>query len=387
MLTEKQSTKQVTSRSTSDFAFFCRASKANKDGIAPIELSICINGERKFIQLQMKAKPEEFAKKRQPKVIADYVANMRQKINEALVDMGVNGMPITADGLRAYLRTGGIKAYTVEALFKEWLAMLRKRIGVDLTAGAYRKYELTSELFFKYVGKERDVVSLMPADIENFYLSLKQIYQANSSASYMAKVKTCIQFAIDNGKIKINPFQGIKIKREKKPIKYLTKKDIKAIETTEYSTAALQRIADCFLFQCYSGLAFSDMECVKKADIQENNGVYFIQKDRVKTGVQFTAVLFPKALEVLKKYDYKLPIISNQKTNSALKAVAREAGLDIPLTNHYGRRTYGTLLLNSKVRMETVAKALGHADSKTTAKYYACLEDNTVINEVAEILY
>lgn len=47
-----------------------------------------------------------------------------------------------------------------------------------------------------------------------------------------------------------------------------------------------------------------------------------------------------------------------------------------------GRKTYGHILLNSGVRLETVAKSLGHSNSKTTAKYYCEVAPETVINEV-----
>lgn len=137
------------------------------------------------------------------------------------------------------------------------------------------------------------------------------------------------------------------------------------------------------MVQAYSGLSFVDLECLRKEDINEMDGVYYIHKKRQKTKVEFTAVLFPKAIEILEKYDYKLPIISNQKTNSALKAIARECGIDKRVYDHLGRKSYGCMLLNRKIRMETVAKCLGHSQAKTTATYYATLTKNSVINEVA----
>ena len=42
------------SRSTANVSFYCRESKNNKDGLAPIELVIILNTRRCFIQLPRK---------------------------------------------------------------------------------------------------------------------------------------------------------------------------------------------------------------------------------------------------------------------------------------------------------------------------------------------
>lgn len=42
------------SRSTANVSFYCRESKKNKDGLAPIELVIILNTRRCFIQLPRK---------------------------------------------------------------------------------------------------------------------------------------------------------------------------------------------------------------------------------------------------------------------------------------------------------------------------------------------
>ena len=47
-------------RNTSNVSFYCRESKKDRLGYAPIELSIIINKERCYIRLPRKEKPEEF---------------------------------------------------------------------------------------------------------------------------------------------------------------------------------------------------------------------------------------------------------------------------------------------------------------------------------------
>lgn len=51
-------------RTTFNVAFYCRESKKGKDGKAAVEVSLSVNGERRFLNLPMKAEPKEFNKKR-----------------------------------------------------------------------------------------------------------------------------------------------------------------------------------------------------------------------------------------------------------------------------------------------------------------------------------
>jgi len=50
----KQNWSQIMSRSTANVSFYCRESKKNKDGLAPIEQVIILNTRRCFIQLPRK---------------------------------------------------------------------------------------------------------------------------------------------------------------------------------------------------------------------------------------------------------------------------------------------------------------------------------------------
>lgn len=366
--------------------FYCRESKTIKNGTAPLEVCININGVRKFIQLPFKCYPKDFNRKRQPKEIQDYTASMRKRINEILADMVSRGTPVTAQALCEYLKSGGYKTYTLQNLFDDYLNYYKKRIGIDLTQGAYRKFELSKELFFTHSGltPDMEVSALTNNAVLNYYAELKKMYKNASYVSYMAKLKTLVKFAIDNGKLNVNPFSTIKIQRDKPNIQVLTDKEINLIKITPLCPS-LDRVRDCFLFQLYSGLSFIDLEHLRKEDIQEENGIYYIRKDRIKSGVEYTAVLLPGAIEVLQKYDYCLPVISNQKTNVYLHQIENIIGLHTPLHSHLARHTYAFMLLNKLgVRAETTARALGHTSPKTTLKFYANISSETTIREIGE---
>jgi integrase len=132
------------------------------------------------------------------------------------------------------------------------------------------------------------------------------------------------------------------------------------------------------LFACYTALAYADLASITIDDIKEQNGVYYIQKNRVKTGVQYTIPLNDIALDILKRYDYQLPVLTNQRYNSYLKEIADICGIEKNLTSHLARHTAATLMLNSGISIDVVAKILGHRNTAMTA-HYAKMLDKTII--------
>ena len=100
--------------------------------------------------------------------------------------------------------------------------------------------------------------------------------------------------------------------------------------------------------------------------INEN---YYIDGKRVKTGHTFFTPLLPPAMEVLKKYNYEVPKLSNQKANEYLYDIKNILKLNKPLTMHVARHSFATLLLANDVPMENVSRMLGHTNIKTTQIY------------------
>lgn len=297
-------------KTTQSLAFYCRDSKAS-----PVEMGISLNGKRIFINLPFKFRPEDFNKKRQPKEVTEAIEAFRTKVNGYMVEMLNHNMPLTVEGLRSIIQTGGIKSYTIEDLFKDYLDILKLRIGKDLSKGVYRKYELVKEKFEESIDFSKECGTITNSDIRSFYAKLNQKYDGSTTASMMTKLKAFITFGIDNNKIQINPFQGIKIIRPKKDITYLSESEIKALKTASMDNKSLDRVKDMFLLMCATGLAYSDLKNLSLKDIKEHNGTYYISKKRIKNGQDYTAVILPFGKEILDKYE-ELPVISNQKMNT-----------------------------------------------------------------------
>ena len=361
----------------------------NKNGLAPFEISILINGKRCFIQLPRKEYPAQFKKavaSKRDNPTKEYIREIQNQFNNIQLDMMKNHIPLTAETLREYYRNGGYKPYTVEDLFNDFLTINRKRVGTDLTFPAYQKYEYVRDLFFSQVPSSTEVSSITCSMMEKFYIYLQSRYNVATSASHMTRLKTVITFAINDGKLQINPFKNIKVKHHHKKIEYLTEEELDKIYNTKIDNQSLSNVRDAFILQSYCGLAYCDLNNLQISDIKtDSEGNHYVTKQRQKTGTEFTTVILPRGVEVLKKHDYHLRILTNQKYNEYLKQIAVIAGIKKNLTTHLARKSFCCMLLNRGVSINTVAKCAGHQDIKITKSYYATLQESTVIKEVTSV--
>lgn len=371
----------MTTKTTFSISYYCRSCKTNKQGLAPLEICININGERTFVNCPVKFFPKDFNKKRQSNEIQTIVNQYRNKVNEIIGDMMHHQQPITASSLKQWIKTGGVKVYTLDMLCTDFLNDL------NCSSMLKRKYELAFNYFKSVFGADTQLENITIGMCNKLYSDLKEKFLLSTSAGYMAKCKTLFQFAVDNGKMKINPAVTVKINKGTPTISYLTTDDmnkIKTVDLTEYPK--LDKIRDLLLFQCGTGVAYADLMLFDPSKIEYINGVNTYTSNRQKTGIEFTCVVLNDAMAVLNKYDGQLPLISNQKYNKYLKELQKVAKVNQIITTHLCRKTYAHHLLNSGVRIETVARLLGHSNTNITQKCYCRKTTSSIASEVAVVL-
>ncbi len=201
--------------------------------------------------------------------------------------------------------------------------------------------------------------------------------------SYHKFLKTYINDAIGREIITLNPYAGLKFKRgEGEQGRWLTEEEFEMIRNVSLPTETLRKVRDMFVLQCLTGLSYADLVNFDFSKVSEYKGLHYLSADRVKTGIEFCAVLLPEAMEIINRYDGQIPKISNQQYNMRLKIVAERAGIEKDIASHWGRRTCGMLLLNKGVSIEIVSKVLGHTSIRTTESAYAKILDKSVIEEV-----
>ena len=131
-----------------------------------------------------------------------------------------------------------------------------------------------------------------------------------------------------------------KLKDTQKKIIFLTWKELNRLREFKIppTKQALERVRDVFLFQCFTGLRYSDVFNLRRSDIKGDH----IEVTTVKTSDSLIIELNDHSRAILEKYkdvefenDRALPVITNQKMNDYLKELAELAEINEPVRQTY----------------------------------------------------
>lgn len=250
------------------------------------------------------------------------------------------------------------------------------------------RYDRFIKFFFAW-GKITTFKDLTDLNIIAYdrYLSKQNLKRSTIWNNYHRFLNSFILDAISEGYISRNPYKWTNIERRRLDSidKCLTPEEFRRIKNSPMRTESLSRVRDLFVFQTYTCLRYSDLALFDATLIKEIKGMKVYIRKAKKTKKPFTVPMLPPALDILKKYDNKLPIISNVKYNEYLKVVAQMAGIDKPISTHWARHTGATLLLNEGVVPQIIKKICGHSTTKITEQIYAKLLDETVVEAVQDL--
>ena len=191
--------------------------------------------------------------------------------------------------------------------------------------------------------------------------------------NYHKTLKALLNRARRMGKINANPYDLLRgqFKRgDKESTEYLTEEEMTRIRTLPLPKGSALDIArDLFVFQMFTGLAYSDAEAFDFKRYKKVDGTWRYVGQRIKTGVPYVSELLPPAVEVLQKYGGTVPQINNADYNHRLKEIQRLADIGTRLHSHLARHTFATWMLANGAKIENVARMLGHENIVTTQRY------------------
>jgi integrase len=190
--------------------------------------------------------------------------------------------------------------------------------------------------------------------------------------SYHKSLRAMINRAMKMGKIDANPYDRLRGEfrsGKRDSVDFLTEEQMqKVMDITPVPGSQAAMARDLFVFQMYTGLAYSDTQRFDINQYREVDGRWVFIGERVKTGVPYVSMLLPPAVEVLQRYGMKVPKINNQRYNQMLKAIGMVIGIE-KLHSHMARHTFGTWMLSQGAKIENVSRMMGHTNITQTQRY------------------
>lgn len=329
----------------------------------------------------------------------DTLTTLYQRLRSLRTELEAKGLPHDAHSVAEALKAFGKAAPSLLQAAELFIAARQKQVRPadapawdksGFSAATITKYKVRLGLLQEYLKKAQHVhmplakftakhadalaelISSRPATAGRYAGAARGKGGPAYAGKVVGWVSQVLDYAINQEWLAVNPLAAWSPpKTFEKELIYLEVEQVAALAAHHFGSDYLQRVADSFLFCCWTGLAWADLKAFTLATEQTPGG--WLQMLRTKTGTAFNLPLLPGAVALLRKYASAggIPCYENAPTNRALKEIGAVLGWPLEVTHHAARRTFGMFLLNEDLPLETVSAVLGHKNMRTTQKYYA----------------
>ena len=376
---------------------------------APIEVRVTVNRKVNYINTGIRVRGNEWkdgtiSNRPDAEELNERLAIIRKRIEKAVNSLLEADKPITVGNVREIILRG--QENEKEGAFLDWLAEQIPLLNVS--EGRRYHYSIMLHRLVDW-GKMKNWSDITAENICMWDAWLRKLTRPMSKVdrqqgnapdhlqeasvwNYHKNLKAMLFRAVKFDKIPSNPYTKLRgeFKRgTKENVEYLTDEEMAAIESirpVEGSQMAAAR--DLFVFQMYTGLAYRDAREFDIAKYHKVDGRWVAVGERVKTGVPFVIQLLQPAVEVLERYGWHTPDISNQDYNDCLKVLGLAAGIKTRLHSHLARHTFATFMLRNGVKIENLSRMLGHTNITQTQRYAKVLAQSVQndLDRIAEML-
>ena len=178
---------------------------------------------------------------------------------------------------------------------------------------------------------------------------------------------------IADGLVSGKPFEKIKVSRVYTRRGFLTVRELKGLylnfmDRRRFLTETEQDVMRVFLFSCFTGLRYSDLQSLNANEIFD----WKIRKQMHKRGdpvyvpipVQ-ARLLLPEKLEEGNVFR----VVENSHFNRTLRNAAKKLGYYKHIHCHLARHTFATICITLGIPLPATSKLLGHRNLDTTLIY------------------
>ncbi len=341
--------------------FWLRKNQKNRKGESPVWCTLTMDSHKTELSCNISIRETDWNQIKQMSegLLKDYQNSHLEQISLRLLQIKIQldaiGKPFTPKDVKE--RYLGKKIQHPTFLQQYDLMVSEKKIkNPNSKPASFKKYQIFKKNFVSFLNSigQIDIYpnefspTLMDAFEIFLYANLRSCCK-NHAFRHLETIKAVQKFCIRKDSLhNLAATEYITTRERSKNILFLKSYEVRKLETFDFNSKPLEIAADLFMFQCWTGFAYVDLyQFNYDTDIELINGKEWIIKQRQKTEILPQLPLFPKAKDILEKYDHKLPLLTNQNYNDHLKVIAGYLNLKFNLTTHIARKTAGTLWLNN----------------------------------------
>ena len=359
---------------------FDHRARTKKGNEGPVEIRISVDRKSYYIQTGVMVLHDEFVggtvvDREDSDELNERIRILCKKVNAVINEYLAKDMPLDMVTIRRRVFSGDAQR-SGHAMI-DWIAAQLPLLGHR--EGTMRHYQT---LFLRLQQYEQ-LANWQDLSVENLYKWDAWLHQLRGwdgktisdggVYNYHKCMKAMVQRAVRMGVIATNPYdrlRGVFRRGDKETVEYLTEDEMQRIASLELVPGSqLDKARDLFVFQMWTGLAYSDAQNFDVRRYKLEDGVLTYVGERIKTGVNYVSRLLPPAVAILEKYGMQTPKIGNADYNHLLKGIGIAAGIHTPLHSHMARHSFATYMLNNDVSLDSVSVMLGHTNTVQTRRY------------------
>lgn len=330
-------------------------SKSNSEGRTPIYLRITKDKQRieiatgYFIKVSDWNARSHQVKNTEPqaKEINEHLQTTKFKITKIHNQLVADEKPFMLSVIKNKLKGTDNKQTTLIDAIQYHNELIRKGIGKNYAKGTYKGYlwfadKIKSFLVLQYKRTDILLIELNHRFLTEFEHYLYHILhnQVNTAQKNITQLRKIVNMCIDLDWLDKMPFKRIKPKAYTPQRDFLTADELSKIEEVTLTNKRLATIRDKFVFQCYTGVAFADLNNLTIDNIVKGiDGDDWISLHRQKTKSRSTIPLLSVVKDIIIKYKGTnrftlFPVCSNQKYNKYLKELSALCSINKKITTH-----------------------------------------------------
>lgn len=283
------------------------------------------------------------------------------------------------------------------AAYDDFLKIKRQEVSKQ-SIYKFKRVKILLEEYQKSNREKIDFDKLSPlffSKFRSFLIDEKKMLN-NTVNKNIQFLKTFLIWANNNKYTDNTSYKSYIARSESNEVIYLTENELMKLYNLALNDERLKRVRDIFLFQCFTGVRYSDIQKISREDIK--NATWALRTKKTHQIIEIPLNHF--ALSILARYiDYPqpLPIISNQKMNEYLKELCKIAAIDDQVKiikyrgterietvykkyeiigTHTARRTFISLSLRKGMKPDVIMAITGHTTYRMMQKYLKIADEH-----------